>query len=272
MINLKRPAYMGMAMALAVMGAVTALAQDNAKTAEDFVTTARIETIFLMNGDLNPFKINTTTKGGVVIMTGVVREQADKDLAGRLAKSVKGVTSVNNELTVDRSAPVVEENREWRTQVDDANLNARIHRRLAYNASLKDTMVNVDVTGSKVVVSGTVESEAKKNEIVRIIDDTSGVAAVESNLEVKAPGETKPVKETTDDAIQTVSDEWVEKMVESSIMWDDNISIRNIDVEVDGGVCKLSGSVISEAQKSVAENIAKNTDGVKSVTNNIEVV
>jgi osmotically-inducible protein OsmY len=280
----KTPAYLLIAFAVAVIGMSAATAQDDdPKDAGDYVITARIETMYLLNGDLNPFRINTTTEGGVVTLTGVVRELADKQLAERLAKTVDGVSSVNNQLTVDRSAETSDENREWRQKIEAANLNARIHRRLAYNAGLKDTMVDIDVNGDNVAVSGTVDSAEQEKEIVRIINDTSGVAEVESNLKIATDADTDDdvVADDKDDlgdkiarsdSIQTMSDEWVEKMVESSIIWDDNISIRNIDVEVNDGACILSGTVISEEQKERAEQVAKSTDGVKAVTNNITVL
>jgi osmotically-inducible protein OsmY len=243
------------------------------KSLGDVVITARIETMFLTNGDLNPFKINTSTTDGVVTLTGVVHDQVDKELAGRLAKTVKGVKSVANELTVQRNVEVVKENAEWKRQVDDAALNARVRRQLAYNVGSKGAILDIDVNGSTVVVSGEVDSPERKKAIEQVIDDTAGVGRVDSKLVVaakKAEPDTT-VKAKAEGVAETLSDEWIEKMVESSIMWNENLGITQVDVEVDNGVCTLSGAVPSEAQKNLATSIAKSTDGVKSVTNNITV-
>jgi len=42
--------------------------------AKDALITGRIESTFLLNEQLNPFNINTTTKNGVVTLTGSVDE------------------------------------------------------------------------------------------------------------------------------------------------------------------------------------------------------
>ncbi|MCC6793794.1 MAG: BON domain-containing protein [Candidatus Hydrogenedentes bacterium] len=251
------------------------------KSVGDVAITARIETIYLMNGDLNPFKINTTTTDGVVTLTGVVRDQVDKDLAGRLAKTVKGVKDVQNELTVQRDVADVKENADWRQDVDDAALNARIRRQLAYNAGTKSAMLDIDVNGSTVIVGGEVDSAQKKKDIERVIDETSGVGRVESTIVVvekkndadavvTTDGDSK-VAQSAENAVEALSDEWIEKMVESRIMWNENLALTQVDVEVDNGVCKLSGNLPTQSQKDLAESIAQTTDGVKSVDSTISV-
>lgn len=263
----------------AMMAVLNAFAAPEDKSLGDIAITARIETIFLMNGDLNPFKINTSTTDGVVTLTGVVQDNVDKDLAGKLAKTVHGVKEVHNELTIQRDIQAVKEHTDWRQEVDDAALNARIRRQLAYNAGTKSAILDIDVNGSTVVVNGEVESAEKKKAIERIIDETSGVSRVDSKLVVveKNTGTEADAKDKStiaskaDNAVETLSDEWVEKMVESSIMWNENLGINQIDVEVDQGICTLTGSLLSESQKKLAESIAKSTDGVKSVNNNITV-
>ncbi len=250
------------------------------KSLGDVSITARIETMYLMNGDLNPFKINTSTTDGIVTLTGVVRDQVDKDLAGRLAKTVKGVKEVQNELTVQRNVAEVKEHADWRQEVDDAAMNARIRRQLAYNAGTKTAMLDIDVNGSTVLVSGEVDSAQKKKDIERVIDETSGVSRVESTIVVveKKDADTKvvdrddnKVAQTAEEAVDDLSDEWIEKMVESRIMWNENLGINQIDVEVDSGVCTLTGALPSESQKKLAASIASTTDGVKSVVNSITV-
>jgi osmotically-inducible protein OsmY len=205
----------------------------------------------------------------------------DKDLAGRLAKTVKGVKEVQNELTVQRDVVDVKENSDWRQEVDDAAMNARIRRQLAYNAGTKSALLDIDVNGSTVIVSGEVDSDQKKKDIERVIDETSGVGRVESsivvvdkkeNVDSTAPDrESSKIAQTADDAAEALSDEWIEKMVESRIMWNENLALTQVDVEVDDGVCKLSGQLPTQSQKDLAESIAQTTDGVKSVASTISV-
>jgi len=47
--------------------------------------------------------LDADVKNGVVTLTGTVAEQRQKDKAGKIAKSVKGVKSVINNITVAKS-------------------------------------------------------------------------------------------------------------------------------------------------------------------------
>ncbi|GMV99507.1 MAG: hypothetical protein AMXMBFR84_06460 [Candidatus Hydrogenedentota bacterium] len=236
---------------------------------KDTVITARIETMFLLNGDLNPFKINTTTNEGVVSLTGTVQEEADKDLAERLALTVKDVKSVVNNLNVDRSVEINTTNAEWRQSVEDAALNSRIRRRLAYHSGIDDALLNIDVNAGEVTLKGDVESPEKKETVEKIVSDTSGVGAVDSQLTVGKTQVAAEADTVTETVTTEISDEFAEKMVESSIMWSKDLSIYDIDVEVDHGVCVLTGKVATVHQKDLAESIAKVTDGISAVTNEL---
>src|ERR1051325_3830191 len=57
--------------------------------------------------DLPGSTINVDTKEGVVTLSGMVNSDADKAKAEQLAKSVEGVKSVTNNLTVKPPAPPV---------------------------------------------------------------------------------------------------------------------------------------------------------------------
>jgi len=57
----------------------------------------------LKDPDLSALKIDVDTRNGVVSMYGPAPTAAAKDRATTIARAVKGVASVNNELTVKRS-------------------------------------------------------------------------------------------------------------------------------------------------------------------------
>jgi osmotically-inducible protein OsmY len=50
--------------------------------------------------------INTKveTKNGVVTVKGIAKNNAEKDLVGRLVEDIKGVKGLKNAMTVDRVA------------------------------------------------------------------------------------------------------------------------------------------------------------------------
>ncbi len=59
--------------------------------------------------------------------------------------------------------------------------------------------------------------------------------------------------------------------VQAAYAGDDVIKGRNIDVDTDNGVVTLKGSVDSQRERDAAEQIARQTDGVKRVVNSLVV-
>jgi hyperosmotically inducible periplasmic protein len=59
--------------------------------------------------------------------------------------------------------------------------------------------------------------------------------------------------------------------VETKLIADDLVKARNLDVDTRDGVVTLTGQVRSQAEKDQALKLARETDGVKSVTDRITV-
>ncbi len=59
--------------------------------------------------------------------------------------------------------------------------------------------------------------------------------------------------------------------VKAKFAEDSDVSAMRIHVKTKGGIVTLTGKAKSAEEASKAEDIAKNTEGVKSVTNNIKV-
>lgn len=67
---------------------------------DDVTITATVSTGLAKDPDLSAIKINVDTKDGVVTLNGPAPSAAAKDKATDIARQVKGVTSVNNQLVV----------------------------------------------------------------------------------------------------------------------------------------------------------------------------
>jgi osmotically-inducible protein OsmY len=67
---------------------------------DDAGITAAVKTDLIKAPEISALQINVDTKGGAVTLTGTVPSEAVKTQAGEIAKAAKGVTSVNNNLTV----------------------------------------------------------------------------------------------------------------------------------------------------------------------------
>lgn len=67
---------------------------------DDTVITSKVKAAVLGESSLKSAEINVETYKGVVQLTGFVRSRADIDKAVAVAKAVKGVTSVKNDMIV----------------------------------------------------------------------------------------------------------------------------------------------------------------------------
>lgn len=70
---------------------------------DDAVITTSVNASLAKDPDLSAIKINVDTKDGVVTLNGPAPDAAAKDKATELAKQVKGVSSVNNQLVLKAS-------------------------------------------------------------------------------------------------------------------------------------------------------------------------
>ena len=78
--------------------ASTAKHEGTGEFIEDSVITAKVKAAILAEPSLKSAEINVETFKGVVQLSGFVHDKADIDKAGEVARQVKGVTSVKNDL------------------------------------------------------------------------------------------------------------------------------------------------------------------------------
>ncbi|HET6654634.1 MAG TPA: BON domain-containing protein [Gammaproteobacteria bacterium] len=74
-----------------------------------------------------------------------------------------------------------------------------------------------------------------------------------------------------DQAQTAASDTAITAAVKSKLLANSSTSGMDIHVETNSGVVTLSGTVTTDAEKNLAERIARNTNGVTDVTNNLKV-
>ncbi|MFO7556422.1 MAG: BON domain-containing protein [Desulfobacterales bacterium] len=67
---------------------------------DDSVITTKVKSLLAKDDFLKSFQISVETYKGTVQLSGFVGSQAAVDKAGEIARSVKGVTSVKNDLIV----------------------------------------------------------------------------------------------------------------------------------------------------------------------------
>lgn len=150
----------------------------------------KLESALLFNEHLNSFAIDTEVKGSVAYLNGAVESDIDRDLAGEIAESIKGVTKVENRLTIDKDKVAKADQRDtnarksFKQSVANATLTARIKTELLVNTNTGGLSINVDSKDGEVTLSGQVDSDQERELAEQIAKNTTGTQSVDNNLTV----------------------------------------------------------------------------------------
>lgn len=167
--------------------------------------------------------------------------------------------------------------------ISDSWITLKVHSQFVPEDALSNSDIDVDTTRGVVTLNGTVASEAGRARAVAIAKATDGVNSVSDRLRVaaspdmsasareagaKAGEKTKDVAGTTGKA---VTDGWLKSKIAAQYVTEDALDKSDIDIDVAKGMVTLNGAVRTMAAKNRATAIAKGTDGVKGVHNNLKV-
>jgi hyperosmotically inducible protein len=122
--------------------------------------------------------INVETYKGVVLLSGFVKSQEQKDAAGRVASGVKGVEQVRNQLIVHPSTSMG-------TKIDDTVLVGKVKAALIDSADVKGGQINVEARDGIVQLGGFVTSGTMRDRAMAIAKGIEGVKSVDDALFVK---------------------------------------------------------------------------------------
>jgi hyperosmotically inducible protein len=148
--------------------------------------------------------------------------------------------------------------------IDDATLTAKVKAALIDNESTKARSINVETYRGTVQLGGFVESDQEKQAAEQVAKSVAGVKEVRNDLEVRSQVATRSAGQVVDDGVVTAR-------VKASLTADPMTKARQINVETRQGVVQLTGFVDSDQEKDRAAQIARETSGVQSVQNNLEV-
>jgi osmotically-inducible protein OsmY len=146
------------------------------------------------------------------------------------------------------------------TQASDAVITSKVKSKLAADPQTSALEIDVDTLNGEVTLRGRVDSEQEKRDAERLARNTEGVREVNNKLEM---GDVSAGEE--------VSDAWIVTKVKSQLAADPEVNSFNIDVDATQGEVTLSGVVTDQRARTEAERIARATEGVKSVRNEIRV-
>lgn len=174
-----------LATTLLLAGPASAKGMEKASQAvHDAWLDGRIETVLVLNKNLNPFDINTDVKEGKVVLTGEVDSSAEKALASELIKGIDGVKDVDNELVVINEKTDGDED-SMMGALSDTSVTAIVKTRLLMSSDVDSTDINVDTEQGVTTLSGQVDSSAEHDLAIQLAENVNGVDDVVDNLEMK---------------------------------------------------------------------------------------
>jgi len=171
--------------------------------------------------------------------------------------------------------------------MSDSDLKSQIETKLNSDPDMKAENLSVSANADRntVTLSGTVESERRRDQAVAMAKDAHPGIAVEDKIDVKprelsraeyteehARSERDKAKEWKDKLGSSVDDAWIHTKVVSKLIGDSQTPEHRINVDVNNNVVTLRGTVDSSNEKAEAARIARETEGVKRVIDQIKVV
>ncbi len=176
----------------------------------------------------------------------------------------------------------------------DPGITTAVKSKIAADDTVKSYRIDVDTKDRVVTLSGAVDTAEARSRAIEIARGTDGVRDVVDQL-VISPGATpttgvddelqrrgseaaregeQKAREGADkaaDAAPDMGDAGITAKVKTKFLGDTGVSGLRIDVDTKDGVVTLTGTVPTAAEKRRAMELAKATDGVKSVVDRLKV-
>ena len=157
-------------------------------------------------------------------------------------------------------------------RTDDA-IKDRIEHRLATDASVKKYDISVKVNNGAVTLDGSVATDAQKAEAARLAK-VSGVMKVDNEIKVdkdvdRTLGER--AKSGLNKTGEAITDTWITAKVKWFFVGEDALKDSDVSVDTSNRVVTLKGTVPSAAGKARAVQLARETDGVSRVDDQLVV-
>jgi hyperosmotically inducible periplasmic protein len=168
----------------------------------------------------------------------------------------------------------------------DSELENKIKAKFDSDAQLKaaDLSVSADADKNEATISGEVGTQALRSKAVAMAKEANPGLILTDKIDVK-PRELTREEFTEERAIEererargageklgaSLDDAWIHTKLVAKFIGDANTPGRNINVDVVNNVVTLRGTVETAEQRTEAERIARDTEGVRRVVNQLKV-
>lgn len=151
----------------------------------------------------------------------------------------------------------------------DAGITTAVKTKFAADKDVSAYQIDVDTRDKVVTLSGSVETPMSRTRAVEIARSTDGVARVIDNLTVTPPVATTPTE--PDAARAAYTDPALTAAVKTKLLADTMVGGLRIDVDTQDAVVTLTGNVKTQQEREKALQLARETDGVKGVTDRLTI-
>jgi len=148
------------------------------------------------------------------------------------------------------------------TQIDDTVITSSVKAALLADPTVKSFDVQVETRKGTVQLNGVVETQAQIDQALAVTRAVSGVSAVENGLTLKAAGTTMGTK---------IDDTSVTTRVKAALLADPDVKSFDISVTTTNGEVQLTGLVDNQGQIEQAARVARATEGVSSIKNDLRI-
>lgn len=152
---------------------------------DDVIIKTKIQTAYGVNPLINHFSLDVDSQAGIVTIKGALQNDAQKELALKIAGSVDGVKEVRDHIKVDPRTKVGEVPYSFGQKVLDATMTSIVKSKLLLNPNTKGLNIKVTTVNSVVTLQGDVSTLAEKETAEKVAIKSAGVSTVRNYLTVK---------------------------------------------------------------------------------------
>ncbi len=146
----------------------------------------------------------------------------------------------------------------YASKMDD-RIESSARQSYVFKTYLKDDDIKIESKNGAVTLTGVVSEEYHKSLAQETVAGLPGVKSVDNRLEVKGAPPTAN------------SDAWLMTKVKTTLLFHRSVSAGKTEVDVKDGIVTLRGTAVSQAQKDLTTEYARDVEGVKDVNNEMTV-
>lgn len=153
----------------------------------------------------------------------------------------------------------------------DSGLTLAVKSKLAADPAVKASRIEVTTQDKVVTLTGNVESQAEKDQAIRLARETSGVVDVLDRISVRTSEVTGDAPDTDRSLGRVIDDAGITASVKKGLLDDPGVRGLRIDVDTREGIVYLTGVVGSTSERDRAVEIARSTKHVRDVQADLRV-